>query len=540
MNPAVFTLAGLASALGLLLVDSAVNGAAVQLPRDTGASQQDEQPSILKPKHESAQSLFKKWQESARTDGKIPGGAFRSLANGVARFIKLNPTHKLVPQLTDLARRIDTSHDWTPADAVALLDDLTAIYPTLPDWAQSDVGASVVSSILAGQPLPAELADAAWGPPAAHGLRAAWLLEPAAAQYALGTNLKTRILFHNSGTQTIVFQTADWHQYQTHKARDAKGATINVSATDWTRLTKPVAIRLAPGEYAETESHAIGIGKRNPGERDGNWAGLRVGAWIEAKEGDEVTFQPAAVTASSDRWTPPADRRTPLRMWWEILRDRIDREGPMPAAAADREQLIRRVLPELIGVPPTQEEIATFVADNSPNALTALANRLVSRIAPFAGELPSGEIKFRIIAADPEAAKKPRVATGPGHYVIGDHVRLVIQRSRKGDRRVDEASIMFFSPDPKAEPPYKPHDIKLPDGPLAWAIGWEPGSTVLWSMQQGLVRKYDFTNPARVEKTTLEGQASVDQVPQPVLDALRAALAAPGKPQPTPPEQEGR
>ena len=81
---------------------------------------------------------------------------------------------------------------------------------------------------------------------------------------------------------------------------------------------------------------------------------------------------------------------------------------------------------------------------------------------------------------DPDAAKRPRVATGPGRYTLGDHVRLVIVRRPIGDRRVNEANIRFFSSDPNAEPPGKPHEIKLPDGYLTWAIAWERGSTVLW------------------------------------------------------------
>ena len=481
----------------------------------------------MTPKHQSAQALFKKWQDSARTDGKIPGGALRSLARAVAKFIKLNPTDERVPKLTDLLERIDTSHDWTQADAVALLNDLTDIYPTLPEWAGTGERFSVGSPIRPGEPLPAELSGAAWGQPAANGLRVAWLLEPGTAQHPLGTNLKSRILFHNTGKEAVVFQTPDWHQYSTHKARDAKGAAIIVSATYWTRLSTLVPIRLAPGEYAEAEAHGIAIGARNTAEE--NWAGLRIGAWIEAKEGDEVTFLPAAVTASGDLFTMPPDRKTAAESWKAIVRERIDREGPMPAAAADREQLIRRVMPDLIGLPPTREEIAAFAADNSPDALAALVERIVPRIAPFAGDLPAGEIKFRVTAADPDAAKKPRVANEPGWYTIGDHVALSIVQKPDGDRRVNEASILFFSTDPYAQPPGKSHEIKLPDGHLPWAAAWERGSTVLWVAQKGLVRKYDFRNPAQVKETRFDPGSIVD-VPEQLRDSLRKVFEAPGAP----------
>lgn len=90
------------------------------------------------PKDESAQSLFKKWQDSARINGKIPGGALGSLASAAARFVKHNPTDERAPKLAELLKRIDTSRDWTPADAVALLDDVTAIYANLPKWAEDE------------------------------------------------------------------------------------------------------------------------------------------------------------------------------------------------------------------------------------------------------------------------------------------------------------------------------------------------------------------------------------------------------------------
>ena len=50
-------------------------------------------------------------------------------------------------------------------------------------------------SVKPGQPLPAELTNAAWGEPAANGLRAAWLLEPQAEKFPLGTVLKARRAF---------------------------------------------------------------------------------------------------------------------------------------------------------------------------------------------------------------------------------------------------------------------------------------------------------------------------------------------------------
>ncbi len=372
----------------------------------------------MKPRHEDAQALFGKWRDSARTDGKIPGGALGSLARTVANFLKLNPKDERAPKLAELLKRIDTSRDWTQTDAIALLDDLTAIYPGLMDWEETARRFSTSSPIQTGNPLPAELTGAAWGQPAANGVRAAWRLDPAAGQHPLGSALKARILIHNTGKEAVVFRTPSWHQYPNHTARDAKGSDLSVTATEWTTEIPLTTIRLAPGEYAGVEAHGIAIGARNDDEEEGNRTGLRVGAWIEAKAGDEVTFLPATVVASEDRWTSPKDRRTPLEMWKAIVRERIEREGPMPAAVADRDLLIRRVMLDLIGVQPTPEEIATFATDNTPRALTALVERLVPRIVPFAGDLPVGEIKFRVTAVDADAATEPSTATGPGRDAL--------------------------------------------------------------------------------------------------------------------------
>ena len=43
-----------------------------------------------------------------------------------------------------------------------------------------------------GTPLPPELANAPWGEAQPNGLRMAWLLEPRAAEYRLGTAAESR------------------------------------------------------------------------------------------------------------------------------------------------------------------------------------------------------------------------------------------------------------------------------------------------------------------------------------------------------------
>src|SRR5262249_30649479 len=50
--------------------------------------------------------------------------------------------------------------------------------------------------------------------------------------------------------------------------------------------------------------------------------------------------------------------------------------GIVPAARASREQLLRRVSIDLIGLPPTRAELHAFLADESPEAYERVVDRL--------------------------------------------------------------------------------------------------------------------------------------------------------------------
>ncbi|MEY5031384.1 MAG: hypothetical protein RL354_415 [Planctomycetota bacterium] len=63
---------------------------------------------------------------------------------------------------------------------------------------------------------------------------------------------------------------------------------------------------------------------------------------------------------------------------------RIEAKGLRPAAELDREALIRRASYDLTGLPPTPEEVAAFVADQSPDAYERLVDRLLA--SPHYGE----------------------------------------------------------------------------------------------------------------------------------------------------------
>ncbi|MDA0807649.1 MAG: DUF1549 domain-containing protein [Planctomycetota bacterium] len=349
-----------------------------------------------------------------------------------------------------------------------------------------------------------------------------WKLVPSPRTYQLGSVFKSRILVHNSGRKPVFFVMPSWQQSSTHAAHDDKGNPIKVTATEWTTMASMKMYRLEPGAYLETSAPGIGVGARTDKE---DWANLRPGAWVHAKEGDEVRLTPGNVEVRvspfvvgrhhGNGFQNPKDA---AELWDTVVAERVKRELPIPTKAADREQLLRRVVRDLYGVDPTQSEIDAFIADQSPGALhpvtgeTMLRERVTHNrtMSAFTGTLPPGEMTFRVLAADPQAGNRTRIASEPGYYILGDNQRLHVEQSRRGDLRVNKATIRFFSPNPKTTPAAEPVVVPLPDGVNTYEILWDRGAGVLWVTQEGLTRKFDFTDPADVKETRVEPGSSPD------------------------------
>lgn len=484
----------------------------------------------LQPKGKEAQSLFKKWQNGSRANGDIPGGALRPLVRVMTNFVKNNPTHEGAPKFAELLKRIETARDWPQAAAVTLLDEVPAIYPPLPEWVEGENRFKLGGDVIAGKPLPEELKNAPWGEADPNGLRVAWLLEPRALKYRLNTPLKSRLLFHNSGKNAVVFRALTWNQSGGHKAHDANGEKINVVSTYWTTIPMTFACRLAPGEFLEVTAAGIGVGANKDDEdwRDAR-SQVRVGAWIEAKAGDEVTFLPDAVHCDArDAGQLEGEEVTTPQNWWlKFIANRLSLDAPLPADAAERKRLLDRATRDLFGNAPTPEEITAFTTDSAPDALDALAKRLANRpgFETFSGSLKSGPRKFLVLPPDPDAAKKPRTAIGPGQYPLGGNVTFVVTRRPIGERIVNEAHLAFAPTDATKPAPREPHTIKLPDDYDSWLAAWMRGGTVLWVAQKGTdkkdsIRRYDFTNTGSVKETEITVLTPSDGLPQAILDAL--------------------
>src|SRR5690606_9442050 len=73
--------------------------------------------------------------------------------------------------------------------------------------------------------------------------------------------------------------------------------------------------------------------------------------------------------------------RTPIDAF---VLERLEANGLAPSSEADRRTLIRRLSYDLTGLPPTHEEVASFVADPRADAYERLVDRLLA--SPRYGE----------------------------------------------------------------------------------------------------------------------------------------------------------
>ena len=67
-----------------------------------------------------------------------------------------------------------------------------------------------------------------------------------------------------------------------------------------------------------------------------------------------------------------------------FIQAKLQKEGLHPAPPTDKRTLIRRATYDLIGLPPTPQEVADFLADNSPEAFDKVIERLLA--SPHYGE----------------------------------------------------------------------------------------------------------------------------------------------------------
>ncbi|MGY8720149.1 MAG: DUF1549 domain-containing protein, partial [Verrucomicrobiia bacterium] len=105
-----------------------------------------------------------------------------------------------------------------------------------------------------------------------------------------------------------------------------------------------------------------------------------VGVQAEGASEGHWSFQPlvrpAVPVNANAKWAEnPIDR---------FVLARLEAAGLSPSTEASRATLIRRLYLDLLGLPPSPEEVASFVIDDSPGAYRALVDRLLA--SPHFGE----------------------------------------------------------------------------------------------------------------------------------------------------------
>ena len=147
---------------------------------------------------------------------------------------------------------------------------------------------------------------------------------------------------------------------------------------------------IVPGKAGESEL-INRVSSANPDERmppvDGGRA-LTAGEidllkrWID--EGAEYKSHWAFVPPQPISPPQVANPEHPQNAIDRFVLARLDREGLQPTAEADRNALIRRVSIDLVGLPPSLEEVDRFAADPDPLAYERLIDRLLA--SPAFGE----------------------------------------------------------------------------------------------------------------------------------------------------------
>ena len=75
---------------------------------------------------------------------------------------------------------------------------------------------------------------------------------------------------------------------------------------------------------------------------------------------------------------PPAEKNPQAAQIDAFIDEKLKSQSLAPNAAADKRTLIRRATYDLIGLPPTPEEVDAFIADNSPDAFSKVIERLLA------------------------------------------------------------------------------------------------------------------------------------------------------------------
>jgi hypothetical protein len=145
----------------------------------------------------------------------------------------------------------------------------------------------------------------------------------------------------------------DYHMPPTTKLPDDQIAAL----TEWVKIGLPWPASSAPAPVS------LSAADRAAHDRQTHWA-------------YQPVARPAIPAVNDAAW--PA---SPLDA---LILSKLDKANLTPSPASDRRTLIRRLSFDLLGLPPTPEEVEAFQADASPDAYERLTDRLLA--SPHFGE----------------------------------------------------------------------------------------------------------------------------------------------------------
>src|SRR6266571_4233100 len=160
---------------------------------------------------------------------------------------------------------------------------------------------------------------------------------------------------------------------------------------------------------------------------------------------DDWAFHPLRRPPLHDsRDTHPASRN-PIDAF---IRVKLGEQGLAPSPEADKRTLLRRVCFDLIGLPPTPEEMRAFLADNAPIAFERVVDRLLA--SPRYGERWARHWMDAVHFAETHGNDQDRIRTNAWPY--RDYLVASFNTDKPYGRFVQEqvAGDVLFPDDPQA------------------------------------------------------------------------------------------
>ena len=139
--------------------------------------------------------------------------------------------------------------------------------------------------------------------------------------------------------------------------------------------------------------------------------------------------------------------------------------------------------------------------------------------------LSTGELRFKVVAADPNAPQPPGVATFTGRYDLAPHVKLQVSqittsRTAGATTRENTATLQWLDAGGQT---LRSHKLDLPSGHARYVIVWPRGGNSLWIGQVNAVRRVRYLDVREPVEESFPWDSLDDfgSAPADVLDQLR-------------------